>query len=58
MKKETYSYKGWLISDDIVKRAFGVMGHYLLAYLILIACGMIVALIFMIFGGILSAFVN
>lgn len=30
-KKDTYSYKGWLVSDNAFKRAFAVAGHYYIA---------------------------
>jgi hypothetical protein len=48
-KEDTYSYKGWLVSDFIVKRAFAVMGHYMLAGLIVWAC--MVALVLVLFLG-------
>ncbi|MCF7910193.1 hypothetical protein K9L16_00785 [Candidatus Pacearchaeota archaeon] len=34
-KQDTYSYKGWLVSDFFIKRAFAVLGHYLTAGLII-----------------------
>ena len=34
--KETYSYKGWLISDNFWKRAFAVYGYSLIASLAII----------------------
>lgn len=33
-KEETYSYKGWMISDSLFKRSVGVFGHNLLGALI------------------------
>ncbi len=32
---DTYSYKGWLISDSFLKRAFAVFGYNLVAGLII-----------------------
>ena len=34
-KVDTYSYKGWMNSDRFLKRAFGVLGHYIVAGLII-----------------------
>ena len=45
-KEDTYSYNCWLASDFIVKRAFAVMGHYILAGLILWACMAMASLVF------------
>ena len=33
-QKETYSYKGWLNSDNFLKRAFAVWGYGISAVLI------------------------
>lgn len=30
-KKDTYSYKGWLTSDNFFKRAFAVLGYSVVA---------------------------
>ena len=35
MKPDTYNYKGWLQSDKLIKRAFAVYGHMLVAGLII-----------------------
>ncbi len=43
---DTYSYKGWIISDSFIKRCFGVFGHYLVANLIVSAVLMLIGLIF------------
>jgi hypothetical protein len=32
---DTYSYKGWLQSDSIIKRSFAVLGHNVLATMML-----------------------
>lgn len=29
-KKETYSYKGWLISDNFIKRSFASLGYHIM----------------------------
>ena len=50
---DTYSYKGWLISDSFLKRAFAVFGYNLVAGLI-IWVGLFI--IFMLFAMI-AAFV-
>lgn len=39
---ETYSYRGWLTSDFFLKRAFAVVGHYLVAGLIIWAVIMLI----------------
>jgi hypothetical protein len=49
-KKDTYSYKGWMLSDNIIKRAFGVYGHSLLAALMIMIP--IYVLMFIIMGAI------
>jgi len=43
MKKETYSYKGWLNSDNFYKRAFAIFGYSLIP--ILLFYGAIAALV-------------
>ena len=35
-KVDTYSYKGWMLSDNFLKRAFAVFGHYIVADLIIV----------------------
>jgi len=44
--EDTYSYKGWIISDSFLKRCFGIFGHYLVANLIISMILMILGLIF------------
>ncbi len=34
-KIDTYSYKGWLISDEFVKRTCAVFGYYMVGNLII-----------------------
>jgi len=36
-KEDKYSYKGWLISDFLPKRALAVWGHYVIAQLMIAA---------------------
>ena len=50
-EEETYSYKGWLISDSFLKRAFAVYGYSLVAGLIISLIVMIpLIILFFIFG--------
>jgi len=32
-KEDTFSYKGWLISDSFVKRSFAALGYQMMATL-------------------------
>lgn len=52
--EDTYSYKGWLCSDSLLKRAFAVLGHYSIAQLILVVAIMIPAFIFGFLFGLLK----
>ncbi len=36
-RHDTYSYKGWLVSDNIVKRSLAVTGHGLFTVLMIYA---------------------
>jgi hypothetical protein len=49
---DTYSYKGWLNSDNFWKRAFGIMGYSYAAMLGVWLAIMSFALVLGIFGGI------
>ncbi|MCC7565431.1 MAG: hypothetical protein KO206_04020 [Methanomicrobiaceae archaeon] len=49
---DTYSYKGWLVSDSFLKRAFAVFGYNLVAGLII---WLLLAAIFLILALILAA---
>lgn len=42
---ETYSYKGWLISDSFLKRSFAILGYESVARLILMGAGMGIVII-------------
>jgi len=33
-RKDTYSYRGWLVSDSLIKRALAVGAYYLVATLL------------------------
>lgn len=33
--KDTFSYKGWLISDNFFKRCFAVLGYYSMASILI-----------------------
>lgn len=46
---DTHSYKGWMNSDSFLKRAFGVLGHYIVAALIVAIPFYI--LLFFVFGA-------
>jgi hypothetical protein len=41
-REDTYSYRGWLVSDSLLKRSFAVYGHLLFAGLILYVAVMII----------------
>lgn len=43
---DTYSYKGWLVSDNFLKRCFAIFGHYLVANLIVSAILLLIVLVF------------
>ncbi len=36
-KEDTYSYKGWLVSDHFIKRVAAVYGYYLVGGLVVAA---------------------
>ena len=51
-KPDTYSYRGWLVSDSFFKRCFAVYGYYLVAGLILsVIFFLIFGLAVLIMGG-------
>lgn len=50
-KKDTYSYKGWLNSDNFLKRVFAVTGYYTLGSIIITAIFLVFLLIIGIFVG-------
>ena len=54
-KKDTYSYKGWLISDNFLKRAFAVYGYMMVAGLIIVIPVYVLMFIMFLFIGIMAA---
>jgi hypothetical protein len=56
-KKDTYSYKGWMNSDSLIKRSFGVYGHYLLAGLMIAGSFLAVILVVSLIASIVKAVV-
>ncbi len=44
--KETYNYKGWLISDSFIKRTLAVFAYFTIGQLALIIVGIILVLTF------------
>jgi len=53
--KETYSYKGWIISDSFIKRSLAATGYHMVGGLI-IYLAFLVGVLF--FGGLLLAIVK
>lgn len=47
---DTYSYKGWLISDNFWKRAFAVFGYSLVAPVIIYGAILLLVIVAMIIG--------
>ena len=45
-KKDTYSYKGWIISDSFFKRAFAIFGYSLIPALLIYGALIVLAIIF------------
>ncbi|HIH25396.1 hypothetical protein J4476_01570 [Candidatus Woesearchaeota archaeon] len=54
VKKETYSYKGWLNSDSFLKRSFACLGYQFVATLIIYFALVIVVIIFAIIFGLIA----
>jgi len=49
---DTYSYKGWLISDSFLKRALAVFGYNLVAGLIIWLGLLVIFMLFAVIAGI------
>ena len=50
-KIDTFNYKGWLLSDNFLKRAFAVWGHYFVAHLIVLGFALIfIVLLILVLG--------
>ncbi len=47
-KVDTYSYKGWIISDSFIKRSFAALGYQfmgtLFLYVVIIAAALVIGL--------------
>ncbi len=58
MDKETYSYKGWLISDSFIKRSFASVGYQTMGaifiYLIVLVAMLLLGGIALIIGAFLK----
>ena len=50
-KKDTYSYKGWLNSDNFLKRVFAVTGYYTLGSRMITAIFLVSRLVICVFVG-------
>ncbi|MFO8016579.1 MAG: hypothetical protein R6U32_05730 [Candidatus Woesearchaeota archaeon] len=57
-KQDTYSYKGWLVSDNFLKRAFAVLGYQFVAGMIVYVVILIVVLVFVMAGMAVSMVVG
>jgi hypothetical protein len=53
--KDTYSYRGWLVSDKFYKRALAVYGHYFVGALMI---ALPIILLIVVFGVGLGAFLG
>ena len=56
--QDTYSYKGWLLSDSLLKRSMAVFGHYLVAGLLFSGVMMAITIVFAIIFGLGSTFLG
>ena len=54
-KPDTYSYKGWLISDNFLKRAFAVYGYTMVAGLIIMIPVYVLMFLFILIFGLVGA---
>jgi len=54
-KVETYGYKGWLISDNFIKRSFASLGYHFMGvifiWLGLLAIGLVIRALGLIVGS-------
>ena len=53
-KEDTYSYKGWLVSDSFMKRALAITGYALFGQLIICVICMLPVMLLAMMGGIIS----
>jgi len=56
--KEIKEYKGWLVSPSLIKRSFGVIGHQLLASLIIYGVLLVIIFILAFIFGFASGFMK
>jgi len=52
LEKNTYQW--WIVSNSVVKRSFAIIGHYFLAYLMIIIPFLILAFVLGMLGVLLS----
>jgi|GEM_PF-5344299 len=45
-------YTSWLFSESLIKRSFAVMGHYIIAYLCVVAVLLVIGLTFAVVFGV------
>lgn len=57
-KTDKFAYKGWMNSDNFIKRAFGVFGYQMVAGCIVQAVVMTVFVIFAAIFGVFGALLN
>lgn len=53
-EKDTYGYRGWLISDNIAKRALAILGHLIVAYLFIFVIALVILVAFNIISGLIG----
>ena len=56
VKKDTYSYKGWLNSDSFLKRSFAICGYSTIPILIIYGIILAIVLIFVALNAIFGWF--
>ena len=52
--KDTYSYKGWIISDSFIKRSFASLGYQIMGTLFVYAIFLVIAAVVGILAWIIS----
>ena len=56
--KETYSYRGWLLSDNFFKRVFAVVGYYMVGQIFVSLIIFAMFIFFMFWAMFLSGIIN
>jgi hypothetical protein len=51
-KKETYSYKGWIISDSFIKRSLASTGYHFMGVLFILFIYLTILVVGLVIGGI------